>query len=352
MKKIVIAVLLCVMTTGLFTACVGGFSPDLTDDQNKVDSGIVDVVGDNNLSVDKEDKEEVSFPQNAGENDIFTFKYLGYVYYGTYPQTIAHKKAVKEMSETTDNTGYYYSTYDDSHYEKITSANVYGKKYEFSDETVITEENTYYFKVEPIKWKVFGQFNLNTGRIQLYLLSELILDSMCFKEIYTESFVDGNWYGNENQLANNWAYSDVRKWLNDDFYKMAFTEEERASIVERETKEVCPIYNEEDPTEKVYCISYDQAVTLGEYTLAKVSDYARCRDTFMAINPEVYGNGRYWLTNAGTESYQVAYVSNYNNIVNGSGESAGSEFMGVRPAMIIDVDAMFEILQEEEEEEK
>ena len=110
------------MTTGLFTACVGGFSPDLTDDNDKVDSGIVDVIGDNNLSVDKEDKEEVSFPQNAGENGIFTFKYLGYVYYGTYPQTIAHKKAVKEMSETTDSTGYYYSTYDDSHYEKITSA--------------------------------------------------------------------------------------------------------------------------------------------------------------------------------------------------------------------------------------
>ena len=55
MKKIVIAVLLCVMTTGLFTACVGGFSPDLTDDNDKVDSGIVDVIGDNNLSVDKED---------------------------------------------------------------------------------------------------------------------------------------------------------------------------------------------------------------------------------------------------------------------------------------------------------
>ena len=344
MKKIISIMAICLAIMTLFVSCVGNVdysSEEIKEFETSNNDEILGEITENNVGN--------FLPQNA-DDSVITYKYFGYVYYGEYPQTVAEKDAVKEMSKTTDKTGYYYSTYDNEHYEKVTSALVYGNKYEFSDEKVINENETYYFKVEPIKWKVFGQFDLSTGKIQLYLLSDMILHNMAFCSKYEESYTDGKWYSAEGIFANNWAYSNVRKWLNETFYNTAFTDEEKSTLIPREVSDVTTQYDETNPTDNVYCLTYAQAVTLGDYSMAQVSDYARCRNAFIAVNADWYGNGRWWLSNAGAESYQASYVSNYNNIVDSTGESVGSEFMGVRPAITISVEAGFEILQEEEEE--
>ncbi len=65
------------------------------------------------------------------------------------------------------------------------------------------------FKVEPIKWRVL---EINNG--QALLFAERILDVHRF-DIKT----------------NNYANSEIRKWLNEEFYNKAFNEEEKSRIL-------------------------------------------------------------------------------------------------------------------------
>ena len=344
MKKIIIAVLVCIVTSCTFSACVNANLASEIKEINEP-SYLLPEAGD---AIERESEDvrvivnNAEAALNAGLEDLTSFKYICDVEYGMYPQTKADKKAVREMSRNTDATGYYYSTYDGEHYAKVSSAVVYGNKYEFMDENVINENETYYFKVEPIKWRMIGRVDLTAGNIEVYLLSDLILDSMEFCESYVIDDADGEWYNTETgTYANNWAYSKVRKWLNEDFYKAAFTAEEKERLISRNTSDVCAEYNPDDATENVFTLTYAQAVMLGD-SKAQVSDYARTRNTFISIYPEFYGNGRWWLCTPGNKSYRVAYASNYNmvssivaDVVSGSGESVGLECMGVRPAICL-----------------
>lgn len=353
MKKIAVALLVCFSAVLCFSACTEIKTVVKDGDGGNVGGGALGVIEDN--YVDSAD-ENAGGAQNADELTDVVYQAFGYIEFGYYPQTIAEKDAVKQMSVTTDATGYYVSAYDDEHYAKIAPADVYAMfedDYEFSDETIIKNRETYYFKVEPIKWRVFAQLDLSGNMRNIYLISDVILDSSAFlgEKDYAESPTDGNYYNNENgALANNWAYSELRRWLNNEFYKKAFSslsEEDKAKLIERNVSEVCDDYDPEDATEKVFVLSYDQAEKLTKLN-AVVSDYARCRGTWMSVFPEFYGNGRWWLSTAGDKTYRSCYVSDHNSISR-SGESAGSTFMGVRPAIMLSVDDAFEILTEEEE---
>ncbi len=65
------------------------------------------------------------------------------------------------------------------------------------------------FKVESIKWRVL---EINNG--EALILSEKILDTHMFSE-----------------EINNYADSEIRRWLNNEFYNKAFNEEEKSRIV-------------------------------------------------------------------------------------------------------------------------
>jgi hypothetical protein len=296
--------------------------------------------------------------QNADIASVVTYNYYGFVYFGEYPQTVADKDAVKQMSKVTDSTGYYVSASDNEHYAKISSADVHvtdvfdDQTYKFNDESDITDGETYYFKVEPIKWNVYGRLDISTAEIRIYLVSDFILDSRQFCSSYAEDLTTTDWYVKDTTVpANNWAYSSLRTWLNSDsFYGAAFTADEKAKIVARDTTSVNDVCKEGDTTENVYVPTYAEAVTMND-SKAKVSDYGRCRGTFIADSDNYYGNGRWWLCTAGEKTYQAAYVSD-NNVVSRTGESVGSTFMGVRPAITISVDSAFEILQEDADSAK
>ena len=66
----------------------------------------------------------------------------------------------------------------------------------------------YWFKFEPIKRRVLDQ---KSG----FVMSELILDSQPYNNVVLESG------------ANDWAKSFIRKWLNNEFYSIAFTTEKK-----------------------------------------------------------------------------------------------------------------------------
>ncbi len=93
--------------------------------------------------------------------------------------------------------------------------------------------NVYWFKFEPIKWRILSQ----NDDIAL-IMSDIILDSQAFQTDYNTKYDEtgksiqytshnGAPYGT---YANNYKYSTIREWLNDDFYNGAFDDYERKSI--------------------------------------------------------------------------------------------------------------------------
>ena len=309
-----------------------------------------------------------SFPLNADGNPAYALPgYVGYIELGSYPQTIAHHRAVAEMSLTTDATGYYYSTWDNEHYAKISKAKVYGKRFKFSDETLIAENETYYFKVEPIKWWVFFSGDMVGGNGNtITLIADMILDSHEFCTEYSYNILSREYFRNDNEsvYANNWAYSDLRTWLNDEFKKKAFSLEEERLLLTRNTSVVTELFRSDDATEKIWVPStveiaaYSKlfsALSLtmqGHYAsnLAQVSDYARCRDTFISIYPEYYGCGRYWTSTPGDASYRAGFAACDNHDPAGpAGESVGSSYMGVRPVICMYTSDVTALLKDVEE---
>lgn len=358
MKKIASVVILAVLTLFLFTACGQGVVSATREE--KTDRSVPSSASEG--TVIAFDDKEVSFASSASNapallpsTEALTYAFPGYIEFGSYPQTVAEKKAVKEMSQTTDQTGYYYSTYDKEHYAKVTIANVYGNKYDFINEKTITNRNTYYFKVEPIKWKVFGQLDVTgSSLVRIYMVSDLILDSSSYlaDAEYYENPGDMIYYNrNVNARATDWLYSSLRKWLNGDFYRSAFSAEDKEKLNERVAGTTTDDEgNEVTETDKVFAMSYDQANAL-DSKFALVSDYARCRGTWMSIYPDYYGYGRWWTLSEGNASNRVCYGgTDTKTPLSSVGESLGATYMGVRPVISMDVEDITSLLVVEEEE--
>ncbi len=381
MKKVLTALICIVVCLSCFAcgkagALLSGKTNDGADEQSVTSSA--------SLSLDSQDA-QVASPLNANGDPYSLTSYVGYIEYGCYPQTIAHHKAVAEMSQTTDSTGYYYSTWDNEHYAKISKSKVYGKRFKFSDETLIAENETYYFKVEPIKWWVFFSGDMvGSAGGTVTLISDLILDSREYCSDYALSLTSNTYcindvtHNDQAVAANNWGYSNLRAWLNDDFLKKAFSAEEERLLCSRSTSFVTNVYKEDDATEKIWVPSSTEMIAYktlfnaltsslsAHYApyLAQVSDYARCRDTFISIYPDYYGCGRYWTCTAtkpsdikGSDdekekiaSYRAAFVACDNYDTSGTkGESVGSSYMGVRPVICMYANDMTALLKDVEE---
>ena len=75
---------------------------------------------------------------------------------------------------------------------------------------MVSKREKAWYKYNPIPWTVFNQ---NDGAA--YLMSEAIL--------YGVNWKTNAWYISSVK----WSESDLRKWLNEDFYNMAFTQAEK-----------------------------------------------------------------------------------------------------------------------------
>ena len=222
------------------------------------------------------------------------------VWFGYYPQTKATDEEVAKMSSSPDADGYYTSGNDK--FVKVTSADP-KEHSETADTTYIPFDDnsqpvvgaTYYFKMEPIEWKVMVDDADNNA---VKLVSKKYLDTHVW---LTEFVKGGSWweYYNtldgvpENTPANGWRYSEIRAWLNDGFLNTAFTEEEKKSIYVFANKNTID-YREDDETTVVndYVAignrnDYDAAGTDGRPT-----DYAIVKGASWCYNKDhIY----YWV---------------------------------------------------------
>ena len=145
------------------------------------------------------------------------------VTYGLYPQTVvSDAELIKELDKltTTASNGWY--LYDNAYYAKqsvtkYVSDWVYETvdTYTFSDGSEVVTGDTRWFKCEPISWKVLTISTTGSGYNTYSLVSNLILDNQRFNERFTGQNEKGYY-------ANNYEQSEIRSWLNGEFYNLAF----------------------------------------------------------------------------------------------------------------------------------
>ena len=242
-----------------------------------------------------------------------------YIYFGEYPQTL--KADDVTITTTTDSRGYYLGS-DGFYYAKVT-ADPCDSGYTFSSGTPVKDGTVYYFKVEPIRWRILSE-NGDTA----FILCDSIIANKAFDEY------------NGGNYDNNYADSTIRAWLNDQFYNTAFTglqkelintvlvDNSAASTGDGSTPFAC-----EDTNDKIFLLSQKE-VTDSAYGFASsdskrdaandtarrmtVSDYARATGSWMDTSSDYYGNGYWWLRSPRyfLDEYYIAGRVNYRGNAN------------------------------------
>ena len=130
-----------------------------------------------------------------------------YVYFGYYPQSI--KPCDVEVSGgVVDGDGNYLGS-DGNYYKKVV-ANPYNSLTKFTNGETVTKGKEYYFKIEPIKWRILEE---KDGKLKL--LCESIIDVRIF-----------------DKNTQHYLNSGIRTWLNEEFFNSAFDPDQQEKILE------------------------------------------------------------------------------------------------------------------------
>lgn len=288
--------------------------------------------------------------------EIFEVDGKKYVNFGSYPQThVSDENLIAELDKLTETNENGYSEYNGEMYIKVTVSpyhygsyeNEYGETvyYTYSDGAKITYDPNYetseWFKVEPIKWRVLEE---NDNSIKV--ISELILNrydyysDTKFREI-----------GIETIYPNNYEYSYLRKFLNNNFYNSAFTVEQQNAILtttvyNRASSTMYPdnpynVYLCNNTSDKVYELSYSEAFNSAYFAnnierQFKITDFAKAMGVRWDIGD--YENYGYWWLRSpggGSDSYEI--VSSICNDGNHNTISITTRNIGVVPAVQISI---------------
>ena len=194
----------------------------------------------------------------------------------------------------------------------------------------------HYFKYEPVQWRVLSVDN-NVAMV----MSDKILDSMIY---YNTDYIFGLIDFDENASA--WGDSVVRNFLNKDFIKEAFTDDEIKSIVTTDNSGTTG-------NDKIYLLTQQY---LKDELLEKLPpmDYPTYRSPVVCARPSDYawamgcpkgngkdslslGNSHWWLIldgeKIGTQTTGPIICSNGKLY----GTELSSSYTGVRPVMCVDL---------------
>ena len=312
-----------------------------------------------------------------------TYKVGDIVEFGSYPQSrVTNSSLVSALNKVSKNWvsyGYYsgtgdYGTMVQGNWMKYADITYNGVKYRavfftqyrpmetigasssdntYQDDNGYTPNNTYYFKYEPLKWRVLDS---KTGLV----LCENIIDSQAYSNtVYSDDNDDWN-NAAHTHYANDYATSSIRKWLNDDFYNTAFSASQKANILtsELDNRAFSTSYSEYDSEttyDKVFLLSWSEMentaygfpanINNSSVRRAKGTDYAKCQGLrvdssnkcsdqrlrsaaiFSDHTCEVDNEGRrcyYWVVGADGGVRPALRISNLASVTSGSGGSGSS----------------------------
>jgi hypothetical protein len=277
---------------------------------------------------------------------------------GKYPQTLVEDSATLAALKTaTDSDSDGYLEYGSDEYKKVAGAPYYSNYKSLSGNVTFATGTAYYFKVEPIEWRVLSGKGTATGLV----MSEKVLDKSAYYTSSSSRTVSGS-----TVYANNYQYSTLRAMLNGydgssysvdnftgkGFLDVAFTEAEKSCIATTTvdnsaatTESSSNSYACANTSDKIFALSYQDLIntsygfnsSYSNYDTARrgvLTDYARATGAWMSTNTSYFGNGLWWSRspsasysyNAGT----VHYVGSlhYNDVF--------ADY-GVRPSFIVSI---------------
>lgn len=213
-------------------------------------------------------------------------------------------------------------------------------------------DTRYWFKYEAIKWLVLTKQN---GKA--FLLCDIAIDSQEYYNNERDRTI------NESDVyASNYEYSNIRKWLNDNFYNTAFNLAQQSLIQitsvdnsERSTNtnddkkawnKGTNIYACPNTNDKIFLLS-EQEVTNTSYGFNKdwtvsdearpfeSTDYAKAQGCYASTNSNYSGNCYFWLRSPHFEKGVVMYIDEDGNSIYHC--SVNCTRLGVLPALWIEL---------------
>ena len=260
--------------------------------------------------------------------------------FGSYPQTYVNDEAtinnLKTLENAYDNRVILeYDENGDGVKEKFMALETDREVKSISNGDII-KPGINYFRFEPISWMILSDIN---GEKKLF--SEHILDASPFEAEGYDYFDVEN--GINIRRYDDYSKSDIREFVNNDFYNIAFSESEKSQILTTfvDNSEAVYGYEEvkytcEDTYDKVYLISYIESRSdfLYDYGLkgAKATDFSACLNIAdFSYNASDYGTASYRTRNGGLYSGESAY-----RIYGTSGAGVlCTTNIGIRPAINI-----------------
>lgn len=266
------------------------------------------------------------------------------VTYGLYPQTnVNDSSLISALNSLTtpESNGWY--LYEGEYYAKV-SATPYGSGYKFDNGTTIVSDTTYWFKCEPIIWNV-----LNDNNGEYYILSSVLLDTHYYYGFY-DNYIDRTIEG-KTIYANNYKYSEIRTWLNDDFYNSAFalnnsyiqtTNVDNSASTTNSTSNQYACENTQD---KVFLPSYQDYInsSYGFSTstgstntrYCRTTDWARARGSdYITSSVSSYQyTGYYWTRSPDSEYFYRAWIVYSDGYIDTNGVSITN--FSVRPSLTL-----------------
>jgi hypothetical protein len=185
----------------------------------------------------------------------------------------------------------------------------------YQDDNGYAISNVYWFKYEPITWRVL---DVQSGKA--FLMANLVLDSQDYHYSTSTRTIGGSIV-----YSNNYKESHIRSWLNDNFYNTAFSTEEKARIQTTtvdnsvaSTGYSSNTYACANTSDKVYLLSCSEA-TNASYGLStttarqlKPSAYAQSQGVYTNTSN---GNSYWWLRSPlNRNAYYARIVSINGNV--------------------------------------
>lgn len=266
------------------------------------------------------------------------------VTYGLYPQkNVNDSTLVSALNALTtkESNGWY--LYNNEYYAKLSatpySANSFTSK--FDNGTTIVKKTTYWFKCEPIVWNVLSNSN---GKC--YVLSSVLLDVHCYYDSQSSRTIDG-----KTVYANNYKYSDIRTWLNSDFFDSAFalgnshiqtTTVNNGAKTTNSTSNSYACANTEDnvflPSYQNYIndsYGFSTSTSSTNTRYCRTTDWARARGAWYETSSSCLYNGHYWTRSPRSDHTYSAWYVRYDGCLDEVRRFVDTTFVSVRPAIKI-----------------
>lgn len=247
-----------------------------------------------------------------------------YILYGEFPQSVKESH-VSINTEITDERGYFKGS--DGAYYQMMICTPYNSSYCFSNGESMLAGEIFYFKIEPIKWRILAE------------VDDLML-------IFCENAILNSYFDSDEGF---WHNSFIRSFLNNEFFDIAFDDYQKNYVISTYLDNLYtgPAANRnpflssmENTIDDIFLLSYSDVAEayygLSDETLLykKATDYAICTGVYIDTTNDYYLNTNWYLRSTdGAKKNRVSGINISGQICTNIDTDKNS--YGVVPAMTI-----------------